>query len=456
MKFLFLYLFLCFAYTSSFSQNDEKLIRSIYDEALTNRTAYENLRYLTKNFKGRIACAPEAIKAAFWAKEKMDEMDLDTVFMQEMMVVNWIRGDIEEGTIISEKYGQRDVEVCALGLAVGTGSIGLKAKIIEISSRQELEQLGRKNIEGKIVFFNEALDNKLINTFGAYGKAAWQRTEGPSLAAGYGAKAAVIRSLTASIDKHPHTGVTRYAEGIDSIPAIAICTEHAELLSKWLKNDPDLEFYFKTMCLNLPETKSYNAIGEIRGSKYPDEYIVIGGHLDAWDNSEGAHDDGGGCMQSIEILRIFKTLGIKPERSIRAVMFMDEEISQRGGAKYADEVRRKGEKHIVAMEADRGCATPVGFTVDASAGLLEKIQKHRNLLSPYGINFIARGGGGVDIGPLKQFNTVLIGLVTDNHRYFDWHHSPNDSFEQINIREFQMGSAAMASLTFLLDKYLHN
>jgi len=455
MRSLIIFLLTIILSYNSFTQNDSKIIRSIYDEALTDRTIYENLRFLTKNFKGRIACAPEAVKAAYWTNDIMGEMDLDTVFMQEIMVRNWIRGAKEEGIIISEKFGRKNVNVCALGLGKGTGHTGIIGNIIEIKSRKELDLLGAEKIHGKIVFLNEAMDTRNMNTFGAYAAASWQRTSGPSLAAKYGAKAAVIRSLTSAIDIYPHTGVTSHEAGEDSIPSVAICTEHAELLSKWLKEDSNIEFYFKTTCLNLPDTKSYNVIGEIKGSKYPDEYIVVGGHLDAWDNSEGAHDDGGGCMQAIDVLRIYNEIGYKPERSIRAVMFMDEEISQRGGAKYAEEVKRKGEKHIAAIEADRGCDTPIGFSIDAKTEELKIIQSWEELFKPYGIRKLVRGGSGVDIGPLKQFNTSLIGLLTDNHRYFDWHHSEFDSFEQINIRELQMGSAAMASLIFLIDKYLN-
>lgn len=449
-----LLILLFFISSCSYSQTDEKIIRSIYDEALTDRTIYENLRYLTKNFKGRIACAPEAIEAAFWTKELMDKMDLDTVYMQELMVKNWIRGDIEDGIIISDKLGREEVNVCALGKGIGTGEMGLIGEIIEIKNRDELENLGKEQIEGKIVFFNEAMDNTLINTFLAYSNASWQRTSGPAIAAKYGAIGAVIRSLTSAIDEYPHTGGTIYEKGVDSIPAVAICTQHAELLSEWIKKDPYLKFYFKTLCKNLPDTKSYNVIGEIKGSKFPDEYIIVGGHLDSWDNSEGAHDDGGGCMQSIDVLRNFRSIAYKPERSVRAVMFMDEEISQRGSAKYADEVKRKGEKHIAAIEADRGCDTPTGFSIDATPGKLELIQSWQELLGPYGIKNLVPGGSGVDIGPLKQFNTVLIGLVTDNNRYFDWHHSDFDSFEQINIRELQLGSAAMSALIYLLDRHL--
>jgi len=442
-------------YINLYSQKteDPQVFDLIYKEALSSDVAYENLRYLTKNIGGRIAGSKQANEAAFWTKKIMEKMNLDNVFMQEMDVKQWERGDKEEGIIVSEMYGNKDVNVCALGLAIGTGSKGIEAEIVEVKSFEELRELGSKNISGKIVFFNKELDPKLFDTFRAYGGAAFQRSSGPAEAAKYGAIGVVVRSLTSSIDEFPHTGVTRYIEGVNPIPAIAICTKHANVLSKWLKTDKGLKFYFKTTSKNLPETKSYNVIGEIKGCEKPEEIIVVGGHLDAWDNSEGAHDDGAGCMQAIEVLRIFKELGIKPKRTIRAVMFMDEEIAQRGGKKYADEVRRKNEKHIAAIEADRGACAPVGFFIDANEQIVNKISSWKKYFKPYRILFFEKGGSGVDVGPLKEFGTTLIGFLPEVQRYFDWHHSANDTFEQIHIRELQLGSATIAALVYLIDKY---
>jgi len=191
----------------------------------------------------------------------------------------------------------------------------------------------------------------------------------------------------------------------------------------------------------------------IRGTEYPDEYIIIGGHLDAWDTSEGAHDDGVGCIQSIEVLRIFTELGIKPKHSIRAVMFMDEEVSGTGSVTYAEHVRSSGEKHLLAIECDRGGTSPVGFYIDAPDKTIARIAQWKPLFLPYGIHLFTRGGSGADVGRLKEFNTVLIGYLPDTNRYFDYHHSPNDTFEKVNKREMQMGSAANAALIFLIDKY---
>jgi hypothetical protein len=263
----------------------------------------------------------------------------------------------------------------------------------------------------------------------------------------------VVRSLTTSPDDFPHTGVMRYADSIPQIPAVAISTNGADLLSKELLDDPNLKFYFRTTCQTLADVTSFNVIGEIKGTEYPDEIIVVGGHLDAWDNGEGAHDDGAGCMQSIEVLRLFQKAGIKPKRTIRAVMFMDEEVAQRGGKEYAEMATLKNEKHYFALEADRGAFMPVGFGVSAPDERLEKILALQKYFEPYGINGFVKGGGGVDIGPLGKSGTPLSSYITDMQRYFDVHHSGNDTFEQVNFREFQMGSVAMASFIWLIDKY---
>ena len=203
----------------------------------------------------------------------------------------------------------------------------------------------------------------------------------------------------------------------------------------------------------MPDTISYNAVGEITGYEFPNEYIIVGGHLDSWDNSPGAHDDGGGCMQSIEVLRIFKEIGYKPKHSIRAVMYMDEEISQGGGRAYAEQAKQKGEKHILAIESDRGVTAPRGFTIDANPETIEKIASFKELFKPYDITVFEKGYGGVDIAPLKEFGTPVLGLDVDATNYFDWHHCANDTFDQINRLEMQKGAATMAALIYLIDKY---
>ncbi|MBU8893880.1 MAG: M20/M25/M40 family metallo-hydrolase [Bacteroidales bacterium] len=432
--------------------SDEQLIKQIFEEAHTSSKSYNDLKYLTENFPKRLACYPQGIEAAKWTKEIMEDMALDKVFLQEAHVMNWERGNIEKGAI--KLNGKTiNVNVCALGRGIATEVNGLEAKVIEVNGLADLNNFSRDQISGNIIFFNEPMNPENKNTFQAYGKAAGQRFAGPVLAAEYGAVGVVIRSLTTAIDTFPHTGTTRKAEDNETVPSICIATKHANLLSEMLKENPELTFYFETNCKNLPDTISYNAIGELTGTDFPDEYIVVGGHLDSWDNGPGAHDDGGGCMQSIEVLRIFQKIGYKPRHSIRAVMYMDEEISQGGGKAYAEQARINNEKHIFAIESDRGVTRPLGFSIDASQEKIDKIVAWSKLFEPYDIDVFVKGGSGVDIDPLKDLGTPLSGLLTDPEHYFDWHHSGNDTFDHIVKEDMQNGAAAMAALIYLVDKY---
>jgi carboxypeptidase Q len=430
----------------------EKTVESIFSNALNSYVAYENLRVLCETTEGRIAGSPAAAAAVEFTKQIIEQMDLDSVYLQELMVPNWKRGEPEQARVISSRLGVRELNVAALGLSVGTGPDGVSAKVVEVKSLNELELLGKKKLEGKIVFFNRPVDQGHYNTFQGYSGAIDQRFRGPALAAEYGAVAAVVRSVTTANHDFPHTGVTRFRDDGKNIPALAISPVGADLLEQWLRSDPELLLFVRNTSHRLPDAISYNVIGEIRGSEYPNQIITVGGHLDAWDNSQGAHDDGGGCMQSIDVLRIFKELGIEPKRTIRAVMFMDEEISQSGGRKYAELAARHNEQHYFAIESDRGVFTPRGFSIDASDERIAAIQKLQPYFTPYGIHEILKGGSGVDIAPLKNyFDLTLAGLVVDSQRYFDLHHAATDTFDQVNRREMQLGTAAMAALIYLID-----
>lgn len=433
--------------------SDSAVIKSIFNEALTDNTAYKNLEYLCTEIGGRLCGSPQAAAAVAWSGEVMKKMNTDSVYLQKVMVHHWYRGEKETAEIVSSVNGSKDVRVCALGESIGTPESGIRAGVVEVKSLDELKSLGEKQVKGKIVFFNRAMNPAFVNTGNAYGDAAWQRTTGAVEAAKLGAVGAVIRSLTLAEDTSTHTGIMHYDSAVTKIPAVAVSTLDANTLSDWLKTDPELKFHFRTSCKFFPETESYNVTGEIRGSDFPDEVIVVGGHLDSWDNGEGAHDDGVGCVQSIEVLRLFLKLNIKPRHTIRAVMFMDEESAQRGGKAYAALVKEKNEKHIAAIESDAGGFTPKGFSVDAPADTVAQIQKWKDLLLPYGIYNIDKGGSGVDIHYLKNSGIACIGLLVDTHRYFNYHHSDIDLFTAVNKHEMQLGSAAMASLVYLLDKY---
>lgn len=434
---------------------DSVTIKKIYDNALTSYESYENLRYLTKNIGARLSGSPQAAAAVEWSRQVMEKMDLDTVYLQEVMVPHWVRGDKEIGRVTNSKLmGTVDMNIMALGASVGTGKQGLSAEVVEVKSFEELEKLGKKKVKGKIVFFNRPFDNTHVITGAAYGGAVDQRGGGPVAAAKLGAVGVLVRSMTNDIQDIPHTGNTRYEDGVEKIPAAAISTKHAEQLSSLLKDDPSLKFYMRMTSEMLPDVLSYNVIGEIKGTEKPDEIIVVGGHLDSWDVGEGAHDDGTGCMQSIEVLRLFNDLGIKPKRTVRAVLFMNEENGLRGGRKYAEVAKAKGEKHVAAIESDAGGFTPRGFGIDGNDGQYSKVLTWKPLLAPYGLHDLTRGGGGADIGPLKGQGTVaLIGFRPDSQRYFDYHHTVIDTFEQVNRREMQLGAASMASLVYLISEY---
>ncbi len=460
MKFLKISFILLFVTISALGQEkDSLMLRKIYDEALANGHSYKNLEYLCKKIGPRLSGSENAQKAVEWGKKLMQDYGFDKVYLQEVSVPHWIRGEKEEAYIIEQTEEDASISmpvpVAALGGSPATPEGGLTAEVIEVKSLDELARLGIAKIKGKVVFFNRAFDPRPIEPGNAYGMAGDQRFKGPAEAAKYGAVAAIVRSLTHAIDDYPHTGSTAYADNGSKIPAAAISTKAANELSDLLKKKAKIKFQLKMNCQTLPDVISYNVIGEIKGSEKPDEIITVGGHLDAWDLAEGAHDDGTGVVQSIETLRMLKTLGYKPKHTIRAVLFMNEENGLRGGKKYAELAKQNGEKHIVAIESDSGGFTPRGFSLENSLESIKFVNNWKPLLAPYGLNQIGIGESGADIGPLKNLPTVpvLIGFDPDRQRYFDVHHSSLDVFESVNRRELELGGASIAGLVYLIDQY---
>ncbi len=451
MKKHFIYL-LFFSFSAFSQESDSLVIKKIFDVVLSKGEAYKTLTYLTKSIGPRLSGSDGAAKAVQYTKKTMEGYQFDNVFLQDVMVPHWVRGKKEEAYIESGKQKIK-VPIAALGGSVATPLAGIKAEIVEVKNFEELKALGTEKVKGKIVLFNRPMDATQINTFVAYGGANNQRGGGASEAAKYGAVGAIVRSLTTLQDDNPHTGGMRYASGIPMIPTAAISTNGANLLSKMLKENPKTQFFFKQNCETLPDAPSHNVVGEIKGSEKPDEIIVVGGHLDSWDLAEGAQDDGAGCVQSIEVLRVLKALGIKPKRTIRAVMFMNEENGLRGGTKYADLAKQNNEKHIAAVESDNGGFAPRGFGIVGTEAQISKITVYKKLLADYGLHEIGKGGGGADIGPLGQQGTLLIGFKPDSQRYFDFHHAQTDKLEAVNERELNLGAASMAALIYLIDKY---
>lgn len=437
---------------------DSLTIRKMYDEALVNGQCYENLHYLCKNIGQRLSGSANAQKAVDWSKKLMDGYGFDKVYLQEVMVPHWVRGAKEEAAIIDGKT-RIPVPIVALGMSIATPKAGITANVIEVKSIKELEGLGESVIKGKIVFFNRAFDPRFIETGMAYGTAGDQRFMGPAVAAKLGAAGVIVRSLTEIIDDYPHTGATLAAPGSKMIPAAAISTKAANKLSAMLKlrKFPAAKFYFKQNCELLPDVKSYNVIGEITGSENPNKFITVGGHLDSWDLAEGAHDDGTGVMQSVEVLRIFKAVGYKPKNSVRAVLFMNEENGHKGGTKYAELAAQNKEQHIAAIETDEGGFTPRGFSfADVSKDFIKKVNDNfKSILEPYDVDKLTIGGAGTDIEPMKETvpGVVLIGFRPDSQRYFDLHHTAKDVFENVNKRELELGAAGMAALIYLIDQH---
>lgn len=459
MKRGLLLLVVFFQFTTSFSQGitgDSLFIRTIFDEALMNGKAYEDLRSLCKDVGARLSGSAEAAMAVEWSKLKMESYGFDKVYLQEVMVPHWERGTKEAGWYKGKDGKLNKVSVLALGGSIGTSGL-MSGELVLFNSREELLNAKRKDVEGKIVFLNQPMDNKLITTFHAYGGCYPIRGYSAIDAGKLGAKAVIIRSLSLSNHEHPHTGTMQYEDGVEKIPAAAISTKDADILAKFITSEKkNASFILEMNCRKLEDKLSYNVIGEMSGKTNPSEIISFGGHLDSWDVGEGAHDDGAGVIHSLEALRILKELNYQPNRTLRVVFFMNEENGNMGGKTYAKEAKAKGENHVAAIESDRGGFSPRGFSCDGDQKYIDLIQGFSEILKPYELHKFEKGYGGVDIGPLKdEFDGIpLFGFIPDSQRYFDFHHNANDIFENVNKRELELGAASMASFIYLLDKNL--
>ena len=437
-------------------KKDATTIKQIFDTALTSGKAHDWLRFLSLQIGGRLSGSVEAEQAVEYTKTELEALGLDRVYLQPVMVPKWVRGAPEFAYIETTPGVTTTVPITALGGSIATSSMGLKAGVVEVKSLDELEQLGRTKIEGKIVFYNRPMEPTLINTFAAYSGCVDQRYSGAEAAAKFGAVGVIVRSMNLRLDDFPHTGAMSYGDlPLDQrIPAAAISTKGADLLSATLSLNKQTQFYFKQNSRNFPDVKSYNVIGEIKGSLYPDEIMVVGGHLDSWDLGDGSHDDGAGVVQSMDVLSLLKQVGYRPKRTIRVVLFMNEENGLRGGNEYARVALAEGEKHVFALESDSGGFTPRGFSFDTDKETFEQIKSWSNYFFPYLSDRFELGGSGADIGPLKPQGLILAGLKPDSQRYFDHHHSDNDRFEHVNKRELELGAAAMTALIYLMDNYL--
>ena len=449
----FLLVFLTLTVTSFSQKSDSLVLRKVFDYYLTQSKCYSNLEFLSTKIESRLSGSPGAAKAVVWAKRAMYEAGADTVYLQPCMVPHWVRGQKETCTFTNQHNKIINLNICALGNSISTPKTKLTANVIEVKSFKELDSLGEKNIKGKIVFFNVFFDHTHLTTGACYGETVTYRYSAPSKAAKYSAVGTVVRSMSSISNDFPHTGVMGYDTVVckTKIPACAISFTGADVLVEELHANKLLKLTLTMSCKMLPNELSYNVVGEIKGSSKPNEIILAGGHLDAWDNGQGAHDDGAGVVQGIEVLAMFKKLNIKPQHTIRAVAFMNEENGGAGAKAYFEDTKKNNLKHIAALESDAGGFSPRGISVDTTMGAFKKALEWKNLLNPYFVQYITQGGGGADIAPLKNLGVPLIGFHPDGQKYFDYHHTSDDTFDKINKRELELSAGVIGSLIYLID-----
>jgi len=434
--------------------NDATMLDKIYTQSFYHGEAYDNLHYLTKTIGHRIAGSQKAEDAVIWSKSLMEKLPFDKVYLQDVQLPYWDRGKPEEAYVVGAK--KQALNILALGGSVGTGSKGITAEVIEVELLSDLKKYGDA-VRGKIVFVNKTWDESLVETGAAYGLNSGQRSRGPAEVAKLGGVAYLFRSLSSSSqDDYPHTGGTRYVNGIDSIPALAISALSATRLSEALKANPKAKVFLRNNSAWKGMVNSHNVIAEWRGTEKPDEIITIGGHIDSWDVGEGAHDNGTGTMGTLDAIRTLMKLGYKPKHTIRLVFYMNEENGVNGSMKYGEVALAKNEKIIAAIESDAGGFAPRGFDIKASAEKVQWIQKQWKPLfeERFWVSRFLQGSPGVDSGIWGAHfpNTVMFNFRPDPHRYFDIHHTAKDVFEAVDRRELQSGVAAIASLLYLVDQ----
>jgi len=459
LKYFFCYMklrllfILAFGSSVAASAQDSVVFRKIADEAMLHGTCYDNLRVLCKTVGHRISGSPAAAKAVTWGEKAMKEAGADKVWLQPADVPYWYRGKESLYLKLNGKYEK--VPALSLGNSRGTGGKTLEAPIIMVHDLEEYKALPESEVKGKIVYFNYRFRQDFIFTFEGYGDAVKYRGLCGSLGASKGAAAVIIRSMSTGADDFPHTGGTRpYRDTLKTVPSMALGNKTADRLEKACLKGGVMAKLTSECDMKPGLVRSYNVIGEIRGSETPEKIITVGGHLDSWDVGEGAQDDGAGCVQSIEVIRTYKALGIRPKCTIRAVLFMNEENGQKGGLAYEDSAVSKHEQHVIAIETDAGGFSPRGIGLVMSQAQKDKILAYRNLFLPYGVYDFTKEEGGSDIDPMgTKLHIPLAGLIPDSQRYFDIHHTDNDVFENVNHRELKLGAAVLAQFIYVVSQH---
>lgn len=431
------------------SKEDSIQFSKISTEILNNGKGYTDLRDLSKNIGHRLSGSDAYEKAVKWAEQKLRDAGADKVWLQEVMVPVWTRG--KESLQIKMADGKwKNLKMLSLGNSEGTAGKDVSGEIIIVKSMEEYDKLSADQVKDKIVFFNYPFSQSFVETFRGYGDAAKYRVTAASLTAKKGGKFAIIRSLSSAFDDVPHTGAMRYEDKISKIPAVAIGATTADELEALLKTQK-VTAKLNSNCGMKGEKLSHSVIGEITGKK-DQSVIVVGGHLDSWDVGEGAHDDGAGIVQSIEVLRTFKKLGLKNNHTIRVVCFANEENGVKGGIQYGKTVKEKNEKHLFAIESDAGGFAPRGIALEMDDQKRKQIKSWTGLFLPYGVYNFEGKYSGTDIYPLHDMGVPTAELVPDSQRYFDIHHTEEDTFEKVNRRELLLGATAMTQIIYMIDK----
>ncbi|MEI3790848.1 MULTISPECIES: M20/M25/M40 family metallo-hydrolase [unclassified Chryseobacterium] len=442
---------LLFLGMAAFGQSKEDSVQfsKISTDILNNGKGYTDLKDLTKNIGHRLSGSPAYEKSVKWAEQKLRDAGADKVWLQEVMVPVWTRG--KESLQIRTSEGKwKNLKMLSLGNSEGTGGKDVSGEIIIVKSMEEYDRLPADQVKDKIVFFNYPFSQSFVETFRGYSDAAKYRVTAAALTAKKGGKFAIIRSLSSAFDDVPHTGAMRYEDKVSKIPAVAIGATTADELEALLKTQK-VSAKLNSNCGMKGEKLSHSVIGEITGKK-DQNVIVVGGHLDSWDVGEGAHDDGAGIVQSIEVLRTFKKLGIKNNHTIRVVCFANEENGVKGGIQYGKTAKEKNEKHLFAIESDAGGFAPRGIALEMDDVKRNQIKSWAGLFIPYGVYNFEGKYSGTDIYPLHDMGVPTAELVPDSQRYFDIHHTEEDTFDKVNRRELLLGAAAMTQLIYMIDK----
>jgi carboxypeptidase Q len=405
--------------------------------------AYALLQHLTDRIGPRLSGSVGAEAAVAWAGERLRSYGL-AVRTEKVMVPHWVRG-AEEAEIVSP--APQRILVTALGGSDPTPEDGVTAEVVEAVGLEGLAAKGPAAVQGKIVLFNGTMT---LRGMEGYGPAVVQRTRGAVEAARLRAVAVVVRSVGTLSARLVHTGAMSYDDRVPRIPAAAVAAEDADLIHRLLASGQAVRVRLRLGCRTLPDVESANVVADLPGRERPAEIVLIGAHLDSWDLGTGAVDDGAGVAMVMETLRLLKTLGLTPRRTVRGVLYMNEENGLRGARAYAQDHAFELPRHVAALESDSGAGRPTGWSATVGAAGLDMLKDMARLLAPVGADTVAPGGGGADIEPLHAASVPLLGLRLDTTRYFDWHHSPADTLDKVDPRELAWGAAALAVAAYVL------